>query len=217
MLYTQTTLKPAPVKRVLKKTFPSSLGIDFIAMMEGTSDEDLMLSYQQGNAAAFEVLYERHKGGVYRYLLAKCYRQEIAEELFQDVWMKLIVARDRYEISAKFTTYLYRLAHNHFIDYYRKTRTDVFQKKDQDEDVEQIMANGQKQADEQLEIQRQTETLSQLVDCLPDEQREAFMLKEEAGLTVAEIAEVTGVSAEAAKSRLRYAVKKLRAGLKEND
>ena len=217
MLYTQTTLKPAPVKRLLKRTFPSSLGIDFIAMMEGTSDEDLMLSYQQGNAAAFEVLYERHKGGVYRYLLAKCYRQEIAEELFQDVWMKLIAARDRYEISAKFTTYLYRLAHNHFIDYYRKTRTDVLQKKDQDEDIEHIKATGQLQADEQLEIQRQTETLSRLVDCLPDEQREAFMLKEEAGLTVTEIAEVTGVSAEAAKSRLRYAVKKLRAGLKEND
>ena len=217
MLYTQTTLKPAPVKRVLKRTFPGSLGIDFIAMMEGTSDEDLMLSYQQGNAAAFEDLYERHKGGVYRYLLAKCYRQEIAEELFQDVWMKLIAARDRYEISAKFTTYLYRLAHNHFIDYYRKTRTDVLQKKDQDEDIEHIKATGQLQADEQLEIQRQTETLSRLVDCLPDEQREAFMLKEEAGLTVTEIAEVTGVSAEAAKSRLRYAVKKLRAGLKEND
>jgi len=202
---------------LLKPAFQSTLGIDFIAMMEGTCDEDLMLSYQQGNAAAFEVLYERHKGGLYRYLLAKCYRQEIAEELFQDVWMKLIAARDRYEISAKFTTYLYRLAHNHFIDYYRKTRTDVFQNNDPDEDVEQLMANGQKQADEQLEIQRQTEMLSQLVDCLPDEQREAFMLKEEAGLTVAEIAEVTGVSAEAAKSRLRYAVKKLRAGLKEND
>ena len=202
---------------LLKPAFQSTLGIDFIAMMEGTCDEDLMLSYQQGNTAAFEVLYERHKGGLYRYLLAKCYRQEIAEELFQDVWMKLIAARDRYEISAKFTTYLYRLAHNHFIDYYRKTRTDVFQNNDPDEDVEQLMANGQKQADEQLEIQRQTEMLSQLVDCLPDEQREAFMLKEEAGLTVAEIAEVTGVSAEAAKSRLRYAVKKLRAGLKEND
>ena len=183
---------------------------------EEYSDEDLMLSYQKGNADAFEVLYERHKRGVFRYLLAKCYRQEIAEELFQDVWMKLIAARGRYKISAKFTTYLYQLAHNHFIDYYRKTRTDVLQKKDQDEDVEQFTANDQKQADEQLEMQRQTETLSQLVDSLPDEQKEVFMLKEEAGLTVAEIAEVTGVNLEAAKSRLRYAMKKLRAGLKEN-
>jgi RNA polymerase sigma-70 factor (ECF subfamily) len=195
--------------------------INSITMMEGSknetlSDEDLMLNYQQGNAAAFEVLYQRHKGGVYRYLLAKCYRQEIAEELFQDVWMKLIAARDRYEVRAKFTTYIYQLAHNHFIDYYRKTRTDVFQQKDQDADVEQIVANGQKQADEVLDMQRQTEMLSELIDNLPDEQREAFMLKEEGGLTVAEIAEVTGVSVEAAKSRLRYAVKKLRAGLKEN-
>jgi RNA polymerase sigma-70 factor (ECF subfamily) len=190
-------------------------------MMEGKaneeqSDEDLMLGYQQGDTAAFEVLYGRHKGGVFRYLLAKCHQQEIAEELFQDVWMKLIAARDRYEVRAKFTTYLYQLAHNHFIDYYRKTRTDVFQQKDCDEDVEQMAVDGQIQADEQLEIQRQTERLSELVDNLPDEQREAFMLREEAGLTVAEIAEVTGVNAEAAKSRLRYAVKKLRAGLREN-
>ena len=185
-------------------------------MMGDASDEELMLSYQQGNATAFEVLYERHKGGVFRYLLAKCHQQAIAEELFQDVWMKLIAARDRYEVRAKFTTYLYQLAHNHFIDYYRKTRIDVFQQKNPEEDVEQITSNDQKQPDEQLEIQQQIETLSELVDGLPEEQREAFMLREEAGLTVAEIAEVTGVNAEAAKSRLRYAVKKLRAGLKKN-
>ncbi len=185
-------------------------------MMEDASDEELMLSYQQGNATAFEVLYERHKGGVFRYLLAKCKQQAIAEELFQDVWMKLIAARDRYEVRAKFTTYLYQLAHNHFIDYYRRTRTDVFLQKDHDEDVEQMASNDQKQPDDQLEIQQQIEMLSKLVDDLPDEQREAFMLREEAGLTVAEIAEVTGVNAEAAKSRLRYAVKKLRAGLQKN-
>ena len=185
-------------------------------MMEGSRDEDLMISYQQGNAAAFEVLYERHKGGVFRYLLAKCHQQAIAEELFQDVWMKLIATRDRYEIRAKFTTYLYQIAHNHFIDYYRKTRTDVFQQKDYDKDVEQIIANDQKQADEQLELQRKTETLSKLVDNLPDEQRDAFLLREESGLTVTEIAKVTGVNTETAKSRLRYAVKKLYVGLKEN-
>ncbi|MFB3101498.1 MAG: RNA polymerase sigma factor [Gammaproteobacteria bacterium] len=185
-------------------------------MMDDASDEEMMLSYQQGNAVAFEILYERHKGGVFRYLLAKCHQQAIAEELFQDVWMKLIAARDRYEVRAKFTTYLYRLAHNHFIDYYRKTRTDVLQQNNQDEDVEQITSNNQKQPDQQLEMQRQTETLLQLVERLPDEQREVFMLREEAGLTVAEIAKVTGVNTETAKSRLRYAVKKLRAGLKEN-
>jgi len=190
--------------------------INSIAMMDDASDEEIMLSYQQGNAVAFEILYERHKGGVFRYLLSKCHQQAIAEELFQDVWMKLIAARDRYEVRAKFTTYLYQLAHNHFIDYYRKTRTDVLQQNNQDEDVEQITSNNQKQPDQQLEMQRQTETLLQLVERLPDEQREVFMLREEAGLTVAEIAKVTGVNTETAKSRLRYAVKKLRTGLKEN-
>ena len=126
---------------------------------EERSDEDLMLGYQQGDAVAFDVLYERHKGGVFRYFLSKCHQQVIAEELFQDVWMKLIIARDRYEVRAKFTTYLYQLAHNHFIDYYRKARTDVLQQKDCGKDVEQITADGQKQAKEQLDIQNQQKRL----------------------------------------------------------
>lgn len=180
------------------------------------TDEDLMQSYQKGNAAAFEILYARHKGGVFRYLLAKCHQQVIAEELFQEVWMKLIIARDRYENRARFTSYLYQLAHNHFIDYYRKTKSDVIQNRDQDEDVEQMIGMDHKQPDEQIEVQRQTELLSELIRDLPDEQREVFLLREEAGLTLAEIADVTGVNAEAAKSRLRYAVKKLRAGLNED-
>ncbi len=180
------------------------------------SDEELMLSYQQGNAAAFELLYARHKGGVFRYLLAKCHQQMIAEELFQEVWMKLIIARDRYENRAKFTSYLYQLAHNHFIDYYRKTKSDVVQNSDRNKDVEQITGENRNRPDELIELQQQAQALSDLIEKLPDEQREVFLLREEAGLSLAEIAEVTGVNTEAAKSRLRYAVKKLRAGLGEN-
>src|SRR5438874_12445107 len=84
-----------------------------------TSDEDLMLAYAAGDAAAFDVLYGRHKGGVYRYLLRQCRQGVAVDELFQDVWMNLIRARASYVPSAKFTTYLYRLAHNRLIDHYR--------------------------------------------------------------------------------------------------
>src|SRR5206468_11006911 len=82
-------------------------------------DEDLMLAYAAGDAAAFDALYARHKGGVYRYLLRQCRQGGVVDELFQDVWMNLIRARASYVPSAKFTTWLYRLAHNRLIDYYR--------------------------------------------------------------------------------------------------
>src|SRR5688572_6213021 len=85
------------------------------------SDEELMLSYRDGDAGAFDVLYSRHKGGMYRYLLRQCREAAVAEELFQDVWMNLIRARAGYTVQAKFTAWLYRLAHNRLIDHYRKS------------------------------------------------------------------------------------------------
>src|SRR3970040_676632 len=85
-----------------------------------STDEELMLLYRDGEAGAFDALYARHKGGVYRYLLRQCRDAAAAEELFQDVWMNLIRARAGYTVQAKFTTYLYRLAHNRLIDLYRR-------------------------------------------------------------------------------------------------
>src|SRR5262245_38611356 len=85
-----------------------------------TSDEELMLLYRDGDAGAFDALYARHKGGLYRYVLRQCRSTALAEELIQDVWMNLIRARAAYTVQAKFTTYLYRLAHNRLIDHYRK-------------------------------------------------------------------------------------------------
>src|SRR5437588_12187066 len=84
-----------------------------------TTDEELMLAYAAGDAAAFDALYARHKGHVYRYLLRQCRQGVAVDELFQDVWMNLIRARGSYTPSAKFATYLYRLAHNRLIDHYR--------------------------------------------------------------------------------------------------
>ena len=94
-------------------------------MDNAAPDEELMNRYRDGDAHAFEVLYTRHKGPLYRYLLRQCGAAALAEELFQDVWMKLIRARERYETRAKFTTYLYHLAHNRLIDHYRRAKAGV--------------------------------------------------------------------------------------------
>ena len=132
--------------------------------------------------------------------------------------MKLINARERYEVKAKFATWLYQLAHNHFIDHYRKHSISASMNQNfQDDELENIPAGNNQQPEQQAEFQQQMETMLQLISELPDEQREAFLLREEAGMSLAEIAEVTGVNIETAKSRLRYAVNRLRKGMNDNE
>jgi len=182
------------------------------------TDEELMLGYRDGDSHAFEKLYLKHKGGLYRYFLQKCGNASIAEELFQDVWMKLIKARENYEVKAKFSTWLYQMARNHFIDHYRKHSISVSMNQPiQGNELENIPAVNNQQPEQQVEYQQRAETLLQLISALPDEQREAFLLREEADMSLAEIAEVTGVNIETAKSRLRYAVNKIRNSLNSNE
>ena len=175
-----------------------------------------MLKYRRGDAAAFEVLYQRHKGGVFRYIVRQCHNESLSEELFQDVWMNLINARQRYEIKARFTTWLYQIARNRVIDHFRRQNKQGYDRSDAgNSNVDQIPSHYQDQPDQRVEIQDRTERLLRLIDALPAEQKETFLLREEAGMSIAEIAETTGVNAETAKSRLRYAVNKLRAELLE--
>jgi RNA polymerase sigma-70 factor (ECF subfamily) len=185
-------------------------------MSDSGSDEALMLEYAAGNAHAFEVLYGRHKGPLYRYLLRQCRLSAVAEELFQDVWMNLIRARARYEPRAKFTTYLYSLAHNRLIDHYRQQGRGVPVSYDDDPDeslLDRQPAAAETQPDRRVDLARQAGHLLKLIEGLPEAQREALLLREEAGLSLVEIAAATGVNMETAKSRLRYAVAKLRNGM----
>src|SRR6267142_6700136 len=83
-------------------------------------DEELMLAYKAGNAAAFETLYARHRARLYRFVLRAVKAPAVAEELFQEIWMRVIEARGRYTPQARFTTWLYTIAHNHLVDHWRK-------------------------------------------------------------------------------------------------
>lgn len=181
------------------------------------TDEELMLGYRNGDVHAFEQLYARHKGGLYRYLLRKCRDTSVAEELFQDVWMKLINARMHYEVKAKFSTWFYQIANNHYIDYYRRNSRSGTNVLGRSDDLENIATASSQQPEQQAETYQQTRTLVNLIGLLPEEQREVFLLKEETGMSLVEIAEITGVNIETAKSRLRYAVNRLRKGLSNNE
>ncbi len=174
-----------------------------------------MLRYRDGELPAFEPLYQRHKGGVYRYLLRGCGSQSLADELFQDVWLSLVKARERYTPSAKFATYLYRIAHNRLIDYYRQHGIQLESPLPDDAGDEGVALYGAtSDSPEQIVAARQQVVkVLEVIDNMPIEQREAFLLFEEGGLSVDEIAEATAVNKETAKSRLRYAFNKLRRAL----
>lgn len=172
-------------------------------------DEQLMLAYREGDAGAFETLYKRHRGALYRFVLRAVRQKASAEELYQEAWIRVIEARGRYTPQARFTTWLYTIAHNLLVDHWRRKGLSLVQLEEEP---------GLAASDNPARQAEARETLARLVraiEALPAAQREAFLLHEEAGLSVAEIAKVTGAGEEAAKSRLRYAMAKLKAAVDE--
>ena len=180
-------------------------------MDNAPDDSALMLRYREGDVAAFEALYRRHNDALYRYLLRLCQHPSSAEDIFQDVWSKIVRARDSYRPKAKFTTFLYRVAHNCFIDHLRRNKRHT-QVADVEPDTQPDPADLPETEAERSLARRRLEAA--LMD-LPDEQRDVFLLREEAGLSLDQIAAVTDTNRETAKSRLRYAVGKLRAAVGE--
>lgn len=174
-------------------------------------DSALMLRYRDGDVAAFEVLYRRHNDALYRYLLRLCRHRDTAEDVFQEAWGKIVKARETYRPTAKFTTFLYRVAHNCFIDHVRRNKrhsAKVELEPDSQPDPSDL-------PETEVERALARRRLDAALRDLPDEQRDVFLLREEAGLSLDEIAAVTDSNRETAKSRLRYAVNKLRAAIDE--
>jgi RNA polymerase sigma-70 factor, ECF subfamily len=184
-------------------------------MGSGPADEELMLSYGGGDAGAFETLYRRHRGPLYRFLLRQVGDTATAEELFQDVWMRVIDARGRYEARAKFSSWVYAIAHNRLMDFYRASGKAKFLAQEESEEALDRLAADDVPAEALLDRKRAAERLLAALAVLPEAQREAFLLQQEGDLSVEEIGAATGVSRETAKSRLRYALAKLRACLSE--
>ena len=181
------------------------------AMGHTPEDSALMLRYKDGDTAAFEILYRRHNDALYRYLLRLSRQPTTAEDVFQDVWGKIIKARGSYRPTAKFTTYLYRIAHNCFIDHIRRNKRHA----KNDEFEPELHADPSESPDITAERTLAKERLALALLDLPEEQRDAFLLHEEAGLNIDQIASVTGSNRETAKSRLRYAIGKLRTAIQE--
>jgi RNA polymerase sigma factor (sigma-70 family) len=183
------------------------------------SDESLMQRYATGDMAAFERLYARHELGVWRYLLRSVRRQEVADDLTQDVWFAVVRQAPNYVAVSRFKTWLFTIAHNRLIDHVRTAKNHTsLDAETADPDtalIDTLAADSGFGPVRQLESREQAMALIAAVEALPPEQRHAFLLQAETGMSVDDIARVTGASFETTKSRLRYARSQLRQLLKE--
>lgn len=181
--------------------------------LDADPDQALMLQYADGNTRAFELLYNKHKAPLYRYFVRQIYDNQLAEDLYQETWSRVIKAASAYEAKAKFTTWLYRIAHNLIIDHVRAKKpessfSDVY---DTEQDPDAMLASAIDTPEQQLQQQKKAQLLKNCVKDLPHVQKEAFLLNIEMGFTAATIADIAGATLEATKSRLRYAQKGLKA------
>jgi RNA polymerase sigma factor (sigma-70 family) len=182
----------------------------------GESDEALMARYARGDAAAFELLYGRHEMRTWRYLERNVGNRATADELMQEVWFA--VARDapRYVPSARFTTWLFAIAHNRMIDWMRTSRRQTsLDAPGHEAGSVAIAADPSSSPLAAAVASEQAVALMRALAQLPAEQRNVFLMQIEGDLSVEEIAAMTDTSFETAKSRLRYARTKLRELLKE--
>lgn len=177
------------------------------------TDESLMLAWAGGELRAFETLYARHRSRLYSFLLRQLRDAALADEMFQDVWQRVIAARAGWQPDAAFTTWLFRIAHNRLNDHWRAARHRPPAPGDADERVARM--SDTRTPETQLSEFEQRRRLQLAMEQLPDEQREVLQLRLEQELSLEEIAQITGVGRETVKSRLRYAMDKLRAGLSE--
>lgn len=177
-------------------------------------DGELMLRYAAGEAQAFDALYERHRASLWRFVCRTLRDETVAADVFQETWSRVIAHRGSYEPRAKFSTWIYRIAHNCCVDHWRRSgRRRLREVGDAGELLDSIADEAAASPESVVDDERSAAALREALTRLPEPQREAFLLYAEAGLDVAAIASVTGVGAETAKSRLRYAVAKLKRAL----
>jgi RNA polymerase sigma factor (sigma-70 family) len=180
------------------------------------TDENLMVRFGRGEAAAFEFLYRRHESRVFRFLQRNVRNEAAANDLMQEVWFAVVRGAANYQPTAKFTTWLFTIAHNRTVDMIRANHR--LQSLDAGDDadpeasspLERLAIEAKLEPLAQVQSQDEAAALLGAVAQLPAEQRSAFLLQAEGDLSVEEIAHATGASFETVKSRLRYARAKLR-------
>ncbi len=193
----------------------------YIMILKEMHDRELVSLFRAGNSQAVEVLINRHKSKVYTYILFVVKNECLAEDIFQDTFIKVInsLKQGKYNEQGVFVSWVVRIAHNLVIDHFRKIKKLPTISNDVNDEID--MFNSQKFADITIEDQIIQESISdkirQLIDQLPEEQREVVLLRHFGDLSFKEIADLTGVSINTALGRMRYALINLRRLIEEKN
>ena len=183
------------------------------------SDERLIALYVDGNNEAFDVLIDRHKDRVYSYILHYVKNPELADDIFQETFVKAIVTikQNRYVENWRFSAWITRIAHNLIFDYFRKEKSENLQSTDAG-DIN--ILNRKELSEATVEdhiILSQIETdIHRLIMALPENQREVLQLRYFKDMSFKEIAMLTNVSINTALGRMRYAILNMRKMAQEN-
>ncbi len=193
-----------------------------LAMLHDESDEALMLRYQQGEVRAFEILLTRHRKPVFNFILRFVQNRELAEDLLQESFLRVIRSAEKYQRQAKFTTWLYTIARNLCVDQSRRAKHRKTKSLDQSlsKDSEggtllDVTAGNELPSDRKLVSKEIHQKLQAALGELSEDQREVFLMREFLDMPFKQISDVVGVSENTVKSRMRYALQKLRMELEE--
>ncbi len=181
-------------------------------------DNVLVQRFIDGHHDSIEILISRHKNRVYTYILLIVKNQHLAEDIFQDTFIKVIksLKRGKYQDKGKFVSWVMRIAHNLIIDHYRKQK---LQKTISNDDTEIDLFNQKRLADDNVEDEiiydQILSDVKGLMEKLPEDQRNVVYLRHYCGLSFKEIADQTGVSINTALGRMRYALINMRKMVEE--
>ena len=194
-----------------------------VAVLQDTPDEELVSLFVQGDVRAFEMLVSRYRVRLYNFIFYRISDREKANDLLQEVFLRVVRGASSFSGQSLFKTWLYTIARNQCTDHLRRARHRRIEILDpaMDGEEDRVQSHVLQSADQGpgpdrlAESMRIQERLQTALESLPEEQREVFVLKEREGLTFAEIAEIQGINANSAKSRMRYALNGLRQALKD--
>ncbi|NJN35297.1 MAG: sigma-70 family RNA polymerase sigma factor [Saprospiraceae bacterium] len=183
------------------------------------SDHQLIDAYLTGNETAFELLLSRHKAKIYTSIYLFCKDQALAEDIFQEVFIKIIntLRSGRYNHEGKFVQWALRIAHNLCVDYFRRDKRRPTMGPSEDFDIFNVLSLTDESAEQSIMRSQVHERIRGLVDSLPHEQREVVILRHYADMSFKEIAQLTRVSINTALGRMRYALINIRRMVEEKD
>ena len=181
-------------------------------LLSKLSDGELIALYLQGNSKSFEVLIQKHKNKIYAFILSKIRNKDLAEDIFQETFIKVInsLQKGKYNEEGKFLPWVMRIANNLVIDYFRKAKKMRTIAPTNDFDIFDILQDGEKNIEDTLVNHQIHKDLRKLIEYLPEDQKEVLKMRYYAEFSFKEISESTGVSINTALGRMRYALINLR-------